>query len=143
MRRLSILIVDDAPDVGSLMSHQLRGHHNVWVHSEADAVDALNLLHFDVVIADLYTGSALGVVQTLKQHQPWVGILAICDGQRVDSGHDWARWPAEAGADGSLAKPFDETRLLFAVKACWEKASVRERPRAVDARYHASPDVAA
>src|SRR5215213_6518680 len=79
MKKLSILIVDDAPDVCSLLSHWLRAHHTACVHCGADALTALSLLHFDLVITDIHMPdvSGLDVIRKVKQSQPWVKVLAI------------------------------------------------------------------
>jgi len=127
MRRLSILIADDAPDICSLLSLWLRGHHHVCVHSGADA---LKLLHFDLVITDIHMPdmSGLNVIRRLKQRQPWVRVVAISGGSRFSSADDYLMPAIEGGADAAVMKPFSEDRLLGAVRTCWEKCTHYDEP---------------
>lgn len=127
MKKLSILIADDAPDVCTLLSHWLRAHHTACVHSGADALTALTLLHFDLVITDIHMPdvSGLEVIRQLKQSQPWVKVLAISGGSRYLSAAAGADQAADIGADGVILKPFNEERLLTRVKACWEGLDVQ------------------
>ena len=121
MKKLSILIADDAPDVCSLLSHWLRAHHTACVYSGADALSALTLLHFDLVITDIHMPDVSGfdVIRRLKATQPWVKVLAISGGSRYLSASAGVNQAAELGADGVILKPFNEERLLMRVKACW------------------------
>ena len=124
MKKLSILIADDAKDVCSLLAHWLRAHHTASVHTGADALTALSLLHFDLVITDIHMPdmSGLEVIRQLKRSQPWVKILAISGGSRYLSAAAGTSQAADLGADGVILKPFDEERLLTRVKACWDNA---------------------
>lgn len=125
MKKLSILIADDAPDVCSLLAHWLRAHHTACVHSGADALTALTLLHFDLVITDIHMPdvSGLEVIRRLKQAQPWVKVLAISGGSRFLSASAGVDRATDLGADGVILKPFDEERLLLRVKACWDTSN--------------------
>jgi CheY-like chemotaxis protein len=122
MKKLSILIADDAPEVCSLLSHWLRAHHTACVHSGADALTAITLLHFDLIITDIHMPdvSGLDVIRRVKQSQPWVKVLAISGGSRYLSASAGVAQAAEIGADGIILKPFDEERLLMRVNACWD-----------------------
>ena len=128
MRKLSILIVDDAPDICSLLTHWLRAHHTACVYSGADALTALTLLHFDLVITDIHMPdiSGLEVIRRVKESQPWVKILAISGGSRYLSAAAGVDQATEIGADGVILKPFDEERLLMRVRACWEDSTDRD-----------------
>jgi CheY-like chemotaxis protein len=124
MKKLSILIADDAKDVCSLLSHWLREHHTACVHTGSDALTALSLLHFDLVITDIHMPDMSGfeVIRRLKDSQPWVKILAISGGSRYLSAAAGTSKATELGADGVILKPFDEERLLARIKACWESS---------------------
>ena len=128
MKKLSILIADDAPEVCSLLSHWLRAHHTACVHSGSDALTAITLLHFDLVITDIHMPdvSGLEVIRRLKESQPWVKILAISGGSRYLSASASVVQAAEIGADGIILKPFDEERLLSRIRACFEGAEEAE-----------------
>lgn len=121
MKKLSILIADDAPDVCSLLSIWLRAHHTACVHSGEDALAALTLLHFDLVVTDLHMPdvSGLEIIQRLKQTQPWVRVLAISGGNRFTPASSSLAQAEELGVDGVLTKPFGEEQLLAAVRASW------------------------
>ena len=125
MKKLSILIADDAPEVCSLLSRWLRAHHTACVHSGADALTAITLLHFDLIITDIHMPdvSGLDVIRRVKESQPWVKVLAISGGSRYLSAAAGVDRAAEIGADGIILKPFDEERLLMRVNACWETQS--------------------
>jgi two-component system, OmpR family, response regulator len=125
MKKLSILIVDDAPDVCSLLAHWLRAHHTACVYSGADALTAVTLLHFDLVITDIHMPDISGfdVIRRLKETQPWVKVLAISGGSRYLSAAAGIAQATDIGVDGVILKPFDEERLLTRVKACWETPS--------------------
>jgi CheY-like chemotaxis protein len=122
MQKLSILIADDAPEVCSLLSHWLRKHHTACVHSGKDALTALNLLQFDLVITDIHMPdvSGLDVISQLKKTQPWVKVLAISGGGRYLTAAAGVAQASELGADGVILKPFDEERLMARIKACWD-----------------------
>jgi CheY-like chemotaxis protein len=125
MKKLSILIADDAPEVCSLLAHWLRAHHTACVHSGADALTAITLLHFDLIITDIHMPdvSGLDVIRRVKESQPWVKVLAISGGSRYLSATAGVDRAAEIGADGIILKPFDEERLLMRVNACWDTES--------------------
>jgi CheY-like chemotaxis protein len=119
MKKLSILVADDAPDVCSLLTHWLRNHHTACVHSGADALTALSLLHFDLVITDVLMPdvSGLDVIRRIKQTQPWVKVLAISGGGRFMNAADCTAQAREIGADEVLLKPFDENQLQGRVRS--------------------------
>jgi CheY-like chemotaxis protein len=125
MKKLSILIADDAPDVCSLLSHWLRAHHTACVNTGADALTAVSLLHFDLVITDIHMPdvSGLDVIRRLKQSQPWVKVLAISGGSRFLSAAAGVDQATDIGADGVILKPFDEERLMTRINACWESSA--------------------
>src|SRR5688500_11253911 len=126
MKKLSILIADDAPEVCTLLAHWLRAHHTACVYSGADALTAVTLLHFDLVITDIHMPdvSGLDVIRRLKQSQPWVKILAISGGSRYLTAAAGIDQAVDIGVDGVILKPFDEERLLMRVRACWENSPV-------------------
>ena len=125
MRKLSILIVDDAPDVCSLLAHWLRAHHTACVYCGADALTAVTLLHFDLVITDIHMPDISGfdIIRRLKETQPWVKVLAISGGSRYLSAAAGIAQATDIGVDGVILKPFDEERLLTRIKSCWETPS--------------------
>lgn len=118
MKKLSILIADDSPQVCTLISQWLRLHNTACVHTGADALSALTLLHFDLIVSDILMPNidGLEVIKSLRATQPWVKILAISGGGRFASAADCIAKAKEAGADEMLLKPFDEEQLKRAIQ---------------------------
>ena len=118
MKSLSILIVDDAPEICTLASLWLTGHQTAFVYTGSDALAALSLLHFDVVITDIVLPDIDGttVIRKLRRSQPWVRIVAITGGGRYRSSVECALQARELGADEVLLKPFGEAELRTAVR---------------------------
>ena len=119
MKKLSILIADDSPEICGLLSNWLRLHNTACVPTGADALSALSLLHFDLIVCDILMPNVdgLGVIRTLRETQPWVKILAISGGGRFENAAECMAKATEAGADAVLLKPFDERQLKGAVQA--------------------------
>jgi CheY-like chemotaxis protein len=118
MKKLSILLVDDAPEICTLASHWLPEHHTASVHHGADALAALSLLHFDLVVTDIVMPDldGLALIRRLRQSQPWVRIVAITGGGRFRSAFECGLHARELGADDVLLKPFTAEQLRTAVK---------------------------
>lgn len=127
MNRLSILVADDAPDVCALLAHWLRNHHTACVTSGSEALTALSLLHFDLVITDVLMPdiSGLDVIRELKKTQPGIKVLAISGGGRFVSAADCAAQAKEIGADDVLLKPFDEALLQERIRLLMGADSAR------------------
>ena len=119
MKKLSILIADDSHQVCSLLTTWLRFHSTACVHTGADALSALSLLHFDLIISDILMPNidGLEVIKSLRTTQPWVKILAISGGGRFANASDCTSKAKEAGADEVLLKPFDEDQLKRKIDA--------------------------
>lgn len=118
MKKLSILIADDSPEICSLVSNWLRMHNTACAHDGAEALSAVSLLHFDLVITDILMPKigGLDVIRQVKQSQPWVRILAITGGGRFINSTDCVAQAKTLGADDVLLKPFDEVQLKNAVQ---------------------------
>jgi CheY-like chemotaxis protein len=130
MKRLSILIVAEAPAICSLLSLWLRAHHSVCVNSGTEACSAVSLLNIDLVIADIHVRDVTGldIIPRIKRAQPWIRILGISGGFRHQSPRACLSQTASVGADTLILEPFDEHRLLAAMRECWEGASRYEEP---------------
>ena len=115
MRKLSILIVDDAPDVCSLLAHWLRAHHTACVYSGADALTAVTLLHFDLVITDIVMPGMEGIetIKQIRRFRPNIKIIAISGSASRDV---YLNASSKLGAQAILDKPFRGAELRDLVK---------------------------
>lgn len=120
MKRLSILIADDSPDVCSLLEIWLAEHHVVSVHSGAAALSALALLHFDIVVADIHMPDVSGtdIIHRLRSTQPSVRVIAISGGSQFLPSCESVAATIKAGADAAILKPFNESQVLAAIESC-------------------------
>lgn len=118
MNKLSILLVDDVPEICTLASCWLAEHQTSSVHTGADALAALSLLHFDVVVTDVLLPDldGLAIIRRLRESQPWVRIVAVTGGSRLHSAFECGLQARELGADEVLLKPFGAAQLRNAVK---------------------------
>ena len=116
------MIATDSPDVCSLLSIWLHDHHVVAVYDADEALSAVELLHFDLVICDVHLPQITGldVIRKLKQTQPALRLLAVSGGSRFHSASESESQALAAGADVALLKPFNEEQLTRAVEACVE-----------------------
>jgi CheY-like chemotaxis protein len=119
MKKLSILIADDSVQVCTLLSQWLRMHNTASVHSGTEALSALSLLHFDLIISDIVMPGVDGltVIESLRATQPWVKIIAISGGGRFANAADCVSKAKELGADEALLKPFEQAQLNRAMVA--------------------------
>jgi len=101
-----LLVVEDDPTLGRLLSMVLRQHteHVVTAHTGNEALD-LARQGFDAAACDisLPDKSGLDVINELRSLEPTSGIVAITGLVDVDV----AVRSMKAGADDFLAKPFD------------------------------------
>lgn len=115
MTSLSILVVDPSSDRWSAASRWLQPHRTARVHCGADAVAALALLQFDVVILDPALPDLDGgcVLRKIRQTQPWAHTIALTGRSQFPA---LADTPAIAArADDTLTRPVREVQLRQAV----------------------------
>lgn len=119
-RHLNILVVDDSPTHRMVARRLLdqRGHRVSALATGQEAIEAVRIHRFDVVLLDLWM-PGMGGFETAA------GIRAIEDpGERVpivamstDTVMELAETLAEADMDGVIAKPFQVPQLLRAIES--------------------------
>ena len=115
--RLRLLVVDDEPALAQLAAQGLRrvGHQVVTLHSAAEALSALDLDHFDVLVTDLGLGEGMNgweLVSLARQQRPNMRVVMV-SGWASDIEPSLA---AANGVDAVVAKPYQLARLIQAVE---------------------------
>jgi len=110
----SILVVDDDPSIRRIVS-EILAMEEYEVATAPNGAEALLAVEHDrptLVLLDMRMPvlDGWGFVEALKERNIVVPILVMTAAQ------DTARWAAEVGAAGHLAKPFDMSELLAAVE---------------------------
>ncbi|MGA7802140.1 MAG: ATP-binding protein [Gammaproteobacteria bacterium] len=137
--RLTILVAEDNP-VNQEVTRGLlaRAGHRVTVVSDGeDALDALEVMEFDVAIVDMMM-PGMGGLDVIKMHRHMQGArdtvpFIVLTGNATTEA---AREVEEAGAAAYLTKPIEGRHLLGAVDAVTEGAA---RSRAPDGPAEAPP----
>ncbi len=118
MLRTRILVVDDDPDLRSILQERLtyRGYRVETAENGHDALTKLDQADFDGVLLDyLMPGiTGLTVLQHIQQHRPLLPVVMMT-GQTSSQVAAQAR---AAGARACLLKPFDQEKLEQVVQ-CW------------------------
>lgn len=105
MTSLSILVIDPSTDRWIPARRWLEPHHTARVHCGSDALAALAVLQFDMVILDPALPDVEGrnVLRRIRQTQPWARTVAL-------AGQDPAQF-RELGTDDILSRPVIESQL--------------------------------
>lgn len=116
-----ILVVDDDPDVGDILSEYLTGEgFDVAVASDAAAArDELAQSRPDVVLLDLMLGDEDGLALGREIHQIAIPFL-IVSGRREPVDRVVG---LEMGADDFVTKPFDLRELLARIRSVLRRAT--------------------
>ena len=118
----SLLIVDDEPELRSLLSDYF-GRHGFDVQTAHDAIDARASIAArapDLVVLDVNMPgeNGLSLARWLRENQPRLGIVMLTtEGEATDR-----IVGLEIGADDYLAKPFEVRELLARVRAVLRRA---------------------
>lgn len=112
----SILIVDDAPDIRSLLADVL-GEHGYATDTAADGVEALSRVvdtHPDLVLLDVDMPRLRGVETLIAIHavSPDTTVIMISGKAELDE----ARRALASGAFDYVTKPFDLTYLAETIR---------------------------
>ncbi len=125
MKRLSILIADETPELCWQIRRWLPTHLTTCVHSASEAINASRLLRFELVVGDTHMPSLSGVhlFEGVKQRQPWVRLLALTRADASVAPHLAFRRPIQLGAHAVVMKPIHERQFMLALRACWNDAA--------------------
>jgi len=114
-----ILVVDDNPQMRSLLRHMLKTEgYEVDEAGDGDqALEKASEANPDLLITDIIMPGKEGfeTIIDMRQAYPALKIIAISGGN-VSSPHDYLKCAAELGADRSLSKPIQKERLISCVK---------------------------
>jgi DNA-binding response OmpR family regulator len=124
-----ILLVDDDPQIGELLSDYLAGH-GFRVAAAANGTQMRKLLQgesVDLVLLDLGLPGEDGLTLVRWLRENWHGAIIIITGrgEAVDRVVG-----LELGADDYIAKPFDLRELLARVRAVLRRAQSTPLPQA-------------
>jgi phosphate regulon transcriptional regulator PhoB len=129
----SILIVDDEPDIVSLVSYNLKkeGYTVSAVSDGGEALDTIKKGDFNLIILDLMLPGIHGmeICRTLRSN-PKTAHLPIIMLTAKGEESDRIRG-LETGADDYLAKPFSPKELVARVKAVLRRSGEHRKPEEV------------
>lgn len=120
MRAMSVLVVDDVPEICDLVANFLEplGHAVKRAESGREAVKVFRQHPCDLVITDVLMpdGDGLELIGELQRTTENVRILAISGGG-ASLGPGFCVSMAKAlGAHATLTKPFDRNQLLDGIR---------------------------
>jgi len=115
---ISILVVEDEPDVMHIITHALKaaGHTVVQAWGGEDAVRKAKTMKPDLVLTDLAMPevSGVAVIHDIKQDPETAAIPVI-----AVTAHVWdsiAQAAGKVGVDGFISKPFTAKELVAEVE---------------------------
>ncbi|NJN19770.1 MAG: response regulator [Oscillochloris sp.] len=119
-----VLIVDDEPEIGTILALELReeGYTTTLVRQGADALRVVREHHFDLILLDLLLPDIDGfaVLGGLRA-QPETQITPIILISAINSPADKVRG-LQLGADDYITKPFSGPELLARVQATMRRS---------------------
>jgi CheY-like chemotaxis protein len=114
-----ILIVDDEPDILVILERMIRRmeHETILAANGKEAIRRLEEAPVDVVITDLIMPESEGIetIAAIRKRWPAVKIIAMSGGGS-QSPVAYLAVAANLGADATLAKPFERTELVEALR---------------------------
>jgi two-component system response regulator HydG len=120
-----VLLVDDDPEVGSLLSLELRrrGFTVTTLRSGEEALDSLAATNPDVLVTDLALGGMTGIELCARVHEkdPDLPVLVITAHGSIER----AVHAIRVGAWDFLTKPVDVAALAVAVERAAEHRALR------------------
>lgn len=133
-----VMVIDDEPFVRTALKRVLEGGA-ITVATAEDAGAALAMMRSqpaDLVVVDVIMPGIDGVqlIRTLRSEFPAVRIIAISGGGNFELGgyrpdavstRAYLAAAMQAGADATLAKPFDTVELEAAMKPLLERSTSR------------------
>ncbi len=114
-RTLSILVVDDEPNIRKTLSIALEseGHHVIAAGNPKDALTEAGERYFDLALVDLRLGSESGIdlIGNLRAVCPWIKCVVITAYASIDTAVEAMR----RGAFDYLPKPFTNDQVSVVV----------------------------
>jgi len=129
----SILIVDDEPDIVTLLLYNLKkeGYSVTAVSDGGDALTAVKKRAFDLVILDLMLPGIHGMeICRILRSNPRTKTLPVIMLTARGEEHDRVQG-LESGADDYMTKPFSARELIARVKAVLRRTDGRVMPEQV------------
>jgi len=124
---LTILVVDDEPNIRGMLSMSLRtdGHRVVAVTNPRDAESEAARQSFDLAFVDLRLGAETGLdlVPKLLIQSPWLRVVVITAYASVDTAVEAIR----RGATDYLPKPFTPPQVRLVVERVARLRSLEQR----------------
>lgn len=117
---LSLLVVDDCPDLGRFIQQCLAkaGHQAACVENGRDAIRFLQANRVDGLVTDVVMpdGDGLELISYTRRHHPATRILAISAGGQMLHAEYCLLTAERLGAHAVLRKPFGRPELLDAIE---------------------------
>jgi two-component system OmpR family response regulator len=127
---MRILIVEDQPDIATLIAQNLAksGFVTDRVGTVKDASTAIQDTDYPLVLLDrrLPDGDGLSIIPDAKRARPGIRILIVSAARSIDERVDGL----EAGADDYLTKPFAAKELVARIRACLRRPGGKQLPPA-------------
>ena len=138
---LSILIIDDEPNIRKTLSIALEAEGNrvMAVSNFKDAVAEASRRFFDMALVDLRLGteSGLELIPPLLTNCPWLKIVVITAYASIDTAVEAMR----QGAFDYLPKPFAPDQLMLLIRKIAEVRALEQRVAALqEALSEAAPE---
>jgi two-component system, NtrC family, response regulator AlgB len=138
---LSILIVDDEPNIRKTLTMALEAEGNrvVGVSNFKDAVAESSRRFFDMALVDLRLGTESGMelIPALRTACPWMKVVVITAYASIDTAVEAMR----RGAFDFLPKPFTPDQLLLLIRKITEVRTLEQRVAALqEALNEAAPE---
>ena len=115
-----VLIVDDDPDVRTSLGIVLRamGYETLTAADGAQVLACIHAEHVDVLVTDVFMPERDGIemIAQVRREFPGLKIIAMSGGGGRRKRADYLEVARRIGADATLSKPFDATRLLLALR---------------------------
>jgi len=135
-----ILIVEDQPEIASLISERVRkeGFQTDRVGAAGEAIAALEHCDYAAMLLDrrLPDADGVAIIPRARSLRPNLRILVVSAMQALDE----SIAGLDAGADDYLAKPFASDELLARLRACLRRSNVAAAPKIIIANLSFDPN---